>query len=210
MLMKLKKAHLRQIARRVLEERGSRVEVVNSAGVVPGARLRTFDDSLEREVAVRTSFDREIGLTRHPDGRWVTIPKMDEVIVVVPAANDATMAQVLSFDPKTLLSVFNTALAAAQKKNADLSPKAPIFIALDEAHRGRHTEANSGLASKAQWQELVPLSAVQQHSAQVSQAGDDFIERVRREAAQRFNVEPKQVTVEFRILSRGSLHDEQE
>jgi hypothetical protein len=206
--MKLKKAHLRQIARRVLEKRGYRVEVVNSAGVVPGARLRTFDDTEEREVAVRTSLDREIGLTRHPDGRWVTIPKMDEVIVVVPAADDATMAQVLSFEPKTLLSVFNTALAAAQNKSPDLSAKAPIFVALDEAHRGRHTEANSRLAARAQWEEIVPLSILHERSSQAIHPNDDFVERVKREAAQRMNVDPSQVRVEFRIISRGSRDDE--
>ena len=181
-----------------------RVELINGPGIVPGARLRTLHGTEERRVAVRISLDREVGLTRHPDGRWVTIPSVDQVLVVVPAADDASMAEVLSFDPDTLIDAFNTALAAVGKNKAKLSHKAPIFIALDEPSRARHSEANAGLAAKAQWRELV---SVPRHTSQTaSRIG--FVDRVRREFAEMMGVDVADVVVEFRLVSKGPAREE--
>ncbi len=200
--MKLRKSLLRECARVALEQRGFTVELISGAGIVPGARLRARKDSDdERDIAVRTSLDREVGLTRNLDGHWATIPRMDEVIVVVPAADDPGSAEVFSFAPEAIIQAFDAALKARQKERPDFSPKAPIFLALDEASRGRPADMVQGLKTKAQWQTLVPLASVPRHQLSQTASAVGFIERVRQEFADLHGVDVSKVTVEFRITS---------
>ena len=200
--MKLRKSLLRECARVALEQRGLTVELISGAGIVQGARLRArkdYDD--ERDIAVRTSLDREVGLTRNPDGHWATIPRMDEVIVVVPAADDPDSAEVFSFAPDAIVQAFDAVLKARQKEHPDFSPKAPIFLALDEASSGRSADVVSGLKTKAQWRTLVPLASVPRYRLSQTASAVGFIERVRQEFADLHGVDVNKVTVEFRITS---------
>ena len=199
--MKLRKSVLRECARLALKQRGFAVEFISGAGIVPGARLRARKDSDERDIAVRTSLDREVGLTRNLDGDWVTIPQMDEVIVVVPSADAPDLAEVLSFAPDAIVQAFDAALKARQKEQPDFSRKAPIFLALDEASRGRSVDINSGLKSKAQWQAFVPLASVPRNRLSQTASAVGFIERVRQEFADLHGVDVSKVAVEFRITS---------
>jgi hypothetical protein len=200
--MSLRKAHLRECGRVALEQRGFRVEPIKGPGILPGARLWTVLGDEKRRVAVRTSLDREVGLTRHPDGGWRTIPNVDEVIVVVPSAEHPGAAEVLSFDPDVLVSVFDATLAAREKQNADFSPKAPIFVALDRSEREDPADIASGLKARAQWQTLVPLSAVPLPcKASEPASTEGFIDRVKREFAQLNGVDVSKVVVEFRIIA---------
>lgn len=202
MLLKLRKSVLRESARLALQQRGFTVELISGAGIVPGARLRARNGSDdERNIAVRTSLDREVGLTRNLDGHWVTIPQMDEVIVVVPAADDAGSAEVFSFAPEAIIQAFDAALKARQKEQVDFSPKAPIFLALDETSSGRSADVNSGLKTRAQWRTLVPLASVPRHRLSETASAVGFIERVRQEFADLHGVDVNKVTVEFRITS---------
>lgn len=73
--MKLRRSLLRECASVALEQRGFTVQPVRGSGILPGARLRAKKDSVTRKVAVRTSLDREVGLTRNSDGQWSTICK---------------------------------------------------------------------------------------------------------------------------------------
>jgi hypothetical protein len=198
--MKVRKSFLRECARVALERRGFRVEVVGGAGIVPGARLRAVKGSEERTIAVRTSLDREVGLTRNSKSQWSTIPRMDEVIIVVPSVTDSDKAEVLGFAPEAIVSAFDAVLAARKKENPDFSRKAPIFVALDKVSRGRHADLESELKTKAQWQVLVPLASVPRSRVSNSSAAG-FIERVRQEFADLHGVDVSKVTVEFRITS---------
>jgi hypothetical protein len=58
-------------------------------GFLPGARLMAIKGATKIKVAVRTSLDREIGLMRDGNGNWRTIPKVDMVVVAVPAVGDS-------------------------------------------------------------------------------------------------------------------------
>ena len=164
-----------------------------------GRASAVHQNSEERDIAVRTSLDREVGLTRHLDGRWSTIPRMDEVIVVAPADNDLDSAEVLGFAPDAIIRVFNAVLKARQTEKSDFSNKAPIFVSLDQVSQGRPAE--SGLKAKAQWRTIVPLASVPRQ--RLSQAGPavGFIERVRQEFADLHGVDVSKVTVEFHIKS---------
>jgi hypothetical protein len=199
--MKLRESLLRECARVALEQRGFTVELISGAGIVRGARLRAVKGSQERNIAVRTSLDREVGLMRRPNGHWATIPRMDEVIVVAPSEDESGSAEVLSFAPDAIIRVFDAALEARQKENPNFSPKAPIFMALDAASGGRYAVVDSGLKTKAQWQILVPLASVPRHRLSQTESAVGFIERVRQEFADLHGVDVSKVTVEFRITS---------
>jgi hypothetical protein len=169
------------------------VELKTGAGIVPGARLRTFDGSQVRNVAVRTSLDREVGFTRHPDGRWMTIPTVDEIVVAVPSPEEPGSAEVLGFDREVVIDACNAALAAQKRQYPELSHKAPIFIALDTPNKGRSSKVASGLAAKAKWRISIPLGTVRTPRA------ESFIERVKREFADLNGVDVSRVEVEFTI-----------
>ena len=125
---------LRGCARVALESRGYSVRHVTAAGVVPGARLQVkkSGDPIRR-VAVRTSMDRKVGLTRDPKtGKWRTIPSAHLVVIAVPAQNNPDCAEVFAFDPKVIIHAFD----ALERKALSGNPKgkvskSPFFIALD-------------------------------------------------------------------------------
>jgi hypothetical protein len=192
-ITKIRKRHLRECARVALEGRGLRVEMKTGAGIVPGARLRTFHGSEAREIAVRTSLDREVGFNRHPDGRWITIPTVDEIVVAVPSTEDPSSAEVLSFDREVVIDACNAALSAQKRQYPELSHKAPIFIALDTSDKGRSSKVASGLTAKAKWRISIPLGTVRTPRV------ESFIERVKREFADLNGVDVSRVVVEFTI-----------
>jgi hypothetical protein len=205
--MSARKSVLRECARLALKERGFHVDDVGGPGIVLGARLRASKGSESHKIAVRTSTDREVGLARRPDGRWATISRVDEVIVVVPAVDQPDTAEVLSFAPEDLMRAFDAALKARKKEKPRFSVKAPIFLPLDEpvavdvSPSNRRIDVDRGLKAKAQWQTLVPLSAVPRHRLLPTETAVGFIERVRQEFADLHGVDVSKVTVEFRITS---------
>jgi hypothetical protein len=148
-----------------------------------------------REVAIRTSLDREVGFNRYPDGRWITIPTVDEIVVAVPSAEDPSSAEVLSFDREVVIDACNAALAAQKKEYPKLSYKAPIFIALDASDKGRASKVASGLTAKAKWRTSIPLGTVRTPRV------ESFIERVKREFADLNGVDVSKVMVEFKIIA---------
>jgi hypothetical protein len=194
MVTKLRKAHLRECARKALEDRGYSVEDLGGAGVVPGARLRVSKGSKAYRVAIRTSLERKVGLVRNPDGGWMTVPSVDRVVVVTPSAEHPNCAEVLGFTPAAIIEAFDEELAARKERNPDFSPKAPIFVALDPVRRGKAT--HQGLKELSQWQRDVPLVSVPSSNGERVTA---FADRVRREFAQLIGTEEEDVTVQFRI-----------
>jgi len=177
-------------------ELGGRVELSPGPGIVPGSRLQAGD----RKIAVRTSLDREIGLTRDLAGSWTTIPRVDEVIVAVPAAEDPLSAEVMSFLPEVLIEAFDAALAAQEECGAKLSPKAPVFMALDEVERGRLRGVSSGLKAKARWIKPIRMASVPLPKDAQRESVRDFKHRVRREFAELVGLDVKEVDVQLMIL----------
>jgi hypothetical protein len=197
--MKLRRSLLRECARLALEQRGFTVEPVRGSGILPGARLRAKKGSVTRDIAVRTSLEREVGLTRNSDGAWSTIPRMDEVLVAVPSANDRRSAEILSFDPDVLIRAFDAALKARLRENPDFKIKSPIFIALDEVVGGDASEP--ALKAKSQWSTLVPLTSVSRPHFSQNESETEFFDRVKQEFAERYGFDSTKVTVKFSITS---------
>jgi hypothetical protein len=198
--MTLKRSLLRECGRLALEQRGFSVEAVRGSGILSGARLRAKKGSVTRDVAVRTSLDREVGLTRNSDGHWSTIPRMDEVLVAVPSADERGSAEILSFAPKVLIRAFDAALKARQGENPDFKIKSPIFIALDKVGHGGDA-SEPALKEKSQWTTLVPLTSVSRPHFSQNESESEFFDRVRQEFAERHGFDPSKVRVEFSIAS---------
>jgi hypothetical protein len=196
--VKITQSLLRQCACTALEHRGFAVEPLRGPGIVPGARLRAKRDHIRQTVAVRTSLDREVGLTRNADGEWATIPRMDKVLVAVPSRDQDDSAEILSFAPEVLVAAFDIALKIRQTENPDFKRKSPIFIALDEETHASSIH-NDGLKSKAEWSSLVPFTSVPRPQYQRKESESEFIERVKQEFADRYGVDPGKITVQFII-----------
>src|ERR1700720_2379698 len=64
MVAKLRRAHLRDCARKALERRGYSVKDISRMGVAPGAQLRISKGSETYRVAVRSSLERKVGIVR--------------------------------------------------------------------------------------------------------------------------------------------------
>jgi len=190
-MKKITKGQLRACAREALKRRGYSVTADKGQGFLPGARLTAISGATKIKVAVRTSLDREIGLMRDDDGNWRTIPKVDMVVVAVPAVGDPASVEVFGFDPKVLKREFDVALAAQLERYPDLSHKAPIFVSLDNVSG----KAISGLKKKAQWREVLAVNSVSPQG----NANAGFVERVKREFAELMGVDVTKVTVDFHI-----------
>jgi hypothetical protein len=189
---------LRGAARKIIEERrGFRVTVDQRPGAAFGARLLAVQGDQEFKIAVRTSTRREVGLMRRDDGHWRTIPSVDEVVVAVPS-EDMTAIEVLGFDPDRMLEAFD---AAFKSRKIIQSSDAPIFVALDAEMKKGSKSLAANLKAKAKWTEKLMLDAHTLSSIPKSDSSDGFIERIKREFAERNGVDVSKVIVEFRIVA---------
>ena len=202
--MKIRKEFLRESARLALAEEGySRVEIAHGPGIVPGARLTAVKDGATKLIAVRTSSDREVGLLRNENGNWRTIPKVDLVLVAVPA-DEAAAADVFAFDKDVLLNVFNATVDAVEKNKRNKSRfKAPIFVALDDVKNSRTGRVQPGLKARKLWQVQIPLS--RSALARVSDSGGptraELIERLKQEMAEFAGVDISKIRLKIEITA---------
>jgi ABC-type Fe3+-hydroxamate transport system substrate-binding protein len=195
---KLTRALLRKAAGVVLEtECGYRVEVDEiRQGVAQGARLIAIKGAQTLRVAVRTSLSRKIRLMRRDDGAWRTIPDVDLVVVAVPADRKSTAIEVLGFKPDDIIKSFDAALESLEtKRDAGF----PVVVALDE--KTRRGVAAAGLKTKAIWKYFLSLDAPALGEATKAETGAEFINRVKREFAERNGVNVSMVVVEFRLVA---------
>ena len=199
-MRKFRKQDLREIGRMALEKSADpppRMRQVRGPGIIEGARLEVVaGDACERTVAVRTSLARELGFARRPEGSWVTLPNVDEVVVAVPSAEEVDDAEVLAFDAHTLIEAFDAALAAQKKNGPGVFSTAPVFIALDG-----EPSATSGLKEKAKWRMVIPRSALSARRKANAPSTDAFIDRVKREFAEINGVDVSKVVIEFKIIA---------
>jgi hypothetical protein len=199
-MRKFRKQDLREIGRMALEKSADpppQIRPLRGPGIIGGSRLEVVaDDSCERTVAVRTSLARELGFARRPEGSWVTLPNVDEVVVAVPSAEEVDDAEVLAFDAHTLIEAFDVALAAQKKNGPGLFSTAPVFIALDG-----ESSATSGLKGKAKWRLVIPRSALSARRKENASATEGFVDRVKREFAEMNGVDVSKVVIEFKIIA---------
>jgi hypothetical protein len=197
--MRITKQQLRDAAWEAVHKRGYAPELVSGPGIVSGARLRaTAGPIAGKQIAVRTSQDREVGLLRRDDKekKWRTIPKVRELVVAVPSlTNPDSLIEVLGFDSKTVIAQFDAAVEKAGSRT--LSYKAPVFMALEDPQKGSGALAG-GLGAKAEWRNIISVESI---AAKLPDQSDGFVERVKREFAELNGVDVTKVVVEFRIVA---------
>jgi hypothetical protein len=188
---------LRRCAQDALKRRGYSVRQITAPGVVPGGRLlvKKSGDPIRR-VAVRTSMDRKVGLTRDPEtGEWRTIPSAHLVVIAVPAQNNPDCAEVFGFDPNIIIRAFDAlerkALSGKPKGKAS---KSPLFIALDHQLDDKN-DLRSNLKKKSVWSSVVALKP----QGRLVDRNAEFADRIKREFAELNGVDIGNVTVNLVI-----------
>jgi hypothetical protein len=192
------KFELRQIGRSVLEDKGFVTEVQTGQGLLPGARLLAKKDGQAFDIAVRTSHQRALSFPLQSNNRWRGL-SVDLVIVVVPAEKNSESVEVLAFKPTVLKRCFNEALKGLEQSERSSRFEMPIFVPLDKESRKNVGHGVSNLKEKALW--TVRLGADELKLKTSSAAVETFIDRVKREFAEKNEVDVSKVVVEFRILA---------
>lgn len=196
--MRLKKSGLRQLAVYAYIDDDATVKAIKGPGLVPHARVEVTTSEGTKTVAIRSSLDRELAVTRHADGSIGIIPKVDEVAVVCPSLQGGDLVEVLRFDKSVILAAAEEAIARQKQCYPDASPKAPVFIPLD----GTPDSPSSRLAEKAHWRKSFPatLPAREKRSSD-DESMREFRDRVHREFADLQDLPIEEVAVDFRILT---------
>jgi hypothetical protein len=185
-----------------LQQDGYDVRRTSGKGLVPGVRLEVWKSGEKRkEVAVRTSRDRKVGLTRFPSGKWRTVPKVQEVVVVAPALTDPTKVEVLGFSSKKLIAAFDALVLKSEGMRRKKHFKSPVFIALDRQSDGSEGDLRFDLKTRAcaEWSVELPFMS-EGTGVQASTKETGFIERVRREFAELMGTDISKVIVNFSVV----------
>jgi hypothetical protein len=192
---------LRDLAPLALKQRGDRVAEVAGRGLIPGSRLTAISEGADeqRTVAVRVSLDQEIALTRRPDNQWVTLGRVDEIIVVIPAADDSDRAEIFSIRPDVLIASADEALSRMKR---DVSYRTPVFVSFaDEKHGGKN---KNSLRGKATWQTSLPFALVR--GRQKAKAQPDTIReilgRAKHEIAHVLKMDDSEVSLRLEITPK--------
>lgn len=196
-MKKTNKSGLRAIGRAVLEGKGFQTELQTGQGVLAGSRLRATKGDQILQVAVRTSYQRALSFTMQPNGRWRGLTG-DRVVLVVPAENNSEGVEVLAFRSTTLKRVFDEAFEDLAQSDRSSRYEIPVFVPLDRDSRKNVGHKVSNLKKSALW--TVRLGPDELKSKVVPDNVESFIDRVKREFAERNQVDVSKVEVEFRIL----------
>jgi hypothetical protein len=194
----MRKADLRLLAAEAYRLEGATVVSKKGRGLVPNARLVVTKSGRAIVVAVRSSLDRELAVTRHLDGRIAIVPEVDEVAVVCPSLEAEGRFEVLFFDKTIVLAAAERAIAYQQQHHPNVAPKAPVFLPLEAAS----DSSLPGLATQASRRiTMSPSDSDAGGNAQYDDTIREFRDRVLREFADLLRLSLDEVAVELHILT---------
>jgi hypothetical protein len=201
MPMGASKIRLRRAAANALAEKeGFEIEERTGKGIRPGARFTAkAPKGPPIEVAVRTGRERSLSFSRTSNGNFRTLQSVQLVLGVVPDDESASDFEVLAFKATTLDRWYGNALKALEDAGRSPDIDVPIFIPLDEKSKKNVGHNIAGLKNAALWSVRIGVKQLEEQSR-----GEDFetfIDRVKREFAERNEVDVSKVSVEFRILA---------
>jgi hypothetical protein len=201
MVKRADRSAMRHCALLALQQDGYDVRRTSGKGLVPGVRLEVGKSGEKRkEVAVRTSRDRKVGLTRFPSGNWRTVPKVEEVVVVAPTLNDPTSVEVLRFSSKKLIAAFDALVLKTEGMRRKKHFKSPVFIALDPPSDGSEGDLRFDLINRLDPRSVTLPFMSEGNGVQASTKETGFIERVRREFAELMGTDISKVIVNFSVV----------
>jgi hypothetical protein len=143
--------------------------------------------------AVKASKERVLSFTRQSDELWRTLHAVDQVLAVVPAANDSGDVEVMAFERVPLVAAFDRAWKALQKEKRPLSFKIPVFIPLDEVARKNVGHNVGNLKALAIWS--VRLTPEQIRAKSSAETEEDYVDAFIRRYAKDHRVEEHQVII---------------
>jgi hypothetical protein len=200
MLSGASKIRLRRTAANALAEKGFEIEERTGKGIRPGARLTAkASKGPALEVAVRTGRERSLGFSRLSNGNWRTLESVELVLGVVPDDESAGDFAVLAFKSTMLKKWYDKALKALEDAGRSPDLDVPIFIPLDEKSKKNVGHNIAGLKKAALWSVRIGVKQLEEQNQ--SEDFETFIDRVKREFAERNEVDVSKVSVEFRILA---------
>jgi len=203
MARKVLKRELRRVAAIVKQQFGYSIEDVGGPGIGPGVRLLARKGLAKIQIAVRTSHDRKVGLTRTKNGTWRTIPDVQEVLVAVIPDDDPTMVEIFCFEADNLQEAFERRLK--YEPELRVSPDGsypPVFMALDPI-KNDEKFIKSNLQRKKSWSRRLPLTSGESAKPSIT-ALRDFTDRTLKEYAAIVGADVADVVVEFRVVGRGN------
>jgi hypothetical protein len=190
---------LRRAAANLLAEKGFVVEERTGKGIRPGARLTAKPPQGPAvDVAVRTGRERSLGFSRLRDGNFRTLQNVRLVLAVVPDDKSGGGFVVLAFESKVLKRWFGKALNELEQAGRAPELDLPIFIPLDAQSKKNLGHQIVGLKKAALWSARIEPKQLEEQK--MAGESESFIDRVKREFAERNEVEVSRVRVEFRIL----------
>lgn len=202
MSRKLAKRELRRLAAMAKQRQGYSIEDVGGRGIAPGARLQAKKGLFKTSIAVRTSHDRKVGLTRTETGKWRTVLKVEEVLVAAISRDNPNMVEVLCFKRSVLVRAFNRRVASDDELRRPRNGKySPVFIELDSNWKDEKC-IRSNLKKKAEWSRLLPLTLDTSGSAS-RMTVSEVIDRAKRDYAVITGVDLADVVVEIRLIGSG-------
>lgn len=190
-IMGMRRKDLRPCAETALTRRGFSVRPKLVRGIPRGARLLATKEGKSCAAAVRTSLNRTVGFTRDASGRWLPLASVDLVLVVLPSGSPQE-AEVLSFDPGVLSTIFSERFEFLMRDGLKIPQKAPVFISLDEK-----LPDGTRLLDHVNWREVVPLQEAKPVPTNVF---SHQVEQLKQQFAEVNGIEPAKVVVEFRLI----------
>jgi hypothetical protein len=144
---------------------------------------------------VKASQDRALSFTRQENDHWRTLHAVKLVIAVVPAEKNRDEVEVLAFEKKSLVPVFNRAWKQLESGGRSIGFKAPVFVPLDEASRKNLGHKIGNLKQLASWS--VRLTA-DELAVKISKEGeDDYVELFKKRYAAEHGIDVNQVKIKI-------------
>jgi hypothetical protein len=193
------KTQLRGAAALAVAEHGFEMNQRTGKGIRPHARwMAKPADGPAIEIAVRICPQGSLSSSRRQDGSF-RFENVQRLVAVTPSQESPGDFTAFLFKSETLKEWFGKALKAMEDAGRAPELDVPIFIPLHEHSKKNVGHNIVGLKQAALWS--ARIEAKQLEDQRLSEEPESFIDRVKREFAQRNEVDVGKVQVEFRILT---------
>ena len=199
MLVGVPKIRLRRAAAAALAKKGFEIHERTGKGIRPGARWTAKPPKGPAvQVSVRICQQKSLSFSRRQDGSF-RFENVAWVLAVVPDEESAGDFSVFAFKSETLKNWYGKALDALEDAGRSPELDVPIFIPLYEKSKKNVGHNIIGLNKAAAWS--ARIEPKQLEDRRLGENSESFLDRVKREFAQRNEVDVSKVRVKFRILA---------
>lgn len=203
MPIKILRQALRRTAAFVKRPDGYTIKEVGCQETAPVIRLLARKGLARKQIAVRTSHNRKVELTRKTLNTWRRADEVDEVLVAAIANDDPRIAEVFCFPIDVILRSFKECLHNCGDVGGGRGKLRPVSMSLDGLTMDPEG-IRSNLKKKAKWSKRVPLQVASSGASLDQNKLAGFFDRTTQEFAAILGLEVSNVSVDFRITGRGN------